>query len=53
MYKKLSQIICRGGLKMGTVAEFIKAITEAMALYGFGSASSFGAHQPKEPEQTK
>ena len=38
---------------MVMVAEFIKAITEAMANYGFGSASSFGAYQPKEPEQIK
>ena len=36
---------------MNAIAEMIKAVTEAMAAYGFGSASIFGAYQPEEPEQ--
>lgn len=36
---------------MTAIAEILKSLTGAMASYGFGSASVFGAHQPEEPDQ--
>ena len=35
---------------MGVLASLIKSITQTMANYGLGSASMFGAYQPKEPK---